>query len=67
MVTIISRRDQNRRRQLVECAGGKFNLCYSAWKNGCHSTEAWQFGWESGIQIFNRWYRRSAAAILCEP
>ena len=48
-------------------ASGKFNLCYSAWKNGCDSTEAWEFGWESGIQIFNRWYRRSAAAILCEP
>ena len=32
-------------------AGGKYNLCYSVWN--CNSAEAWDFGFESGKQIYD--------------
>ena len=39
-------------------ASGKFNLCFSAWKNGCNSAEAWEFGYASGKQIYDGWLIR---------
>ena len=33
--------------------GGKYNLCYSVWN--CNSAEAWDFGFESGKQIFDQY------------
>ena len=47
-------------------SGGKFNLCYSAWENGCNSTEAWDFGYASGKQIFEEYlHQRVTAAGGC--
>ncbi len=44
-------------------SGGKYNLCYSVWANGCNSTEAWEFGFASGKQIYDAWfYQREIAA-----
>ena len=34
-------------------SGGKYNLCYSVWN--CNSAQAWDFGFESGKQIYDRW------------
>ena len=35
---------------------GRFNLCFSAWRNGCNSAEAWDFGFASGKQIYDSWF-----------